>query len=289
MREIMQRYSGELQLCTRFAIFARTKRMNMTIAEIIPLLLIPFAGTTIGAAAVLFLGERVAARIHNALLGFASGVMVAASVWSLLIPAMEESAEMGSLAWVPAVVGFIGGVLFMLALDTFTPHIHPESDTPEGPRSKLGRSSMLVLAVTLHNIPEGMAAGVVAAGVVTGEIGISLAGALALTIGLAIQNIPEGAIISLPLRAAGNSRRRAFAYGALSGVVEPVSALLTILFIEHLSGIFPYMLAFAAGAMIYVVVEELIPESHNGRHSNIPTIAFAVGFALMMVLDVALG
>ena len=258
-------------------------------SDIIPLLLIPFAGTMIGSAAVLFLGEGFAVRIHNTLLGFASGVMVAASVWSLLIPAMEESADMGNLAWIPAVAGFLLGVLFMLLLDTITPHLHPDSNKPEGPNSKLGRSSMLVLAVTLHNIPEGMAVGVVAAGVMTGELGMSFAGAMALAIGLAIQNIPEGAIISLPLRSAGNSRKRAFAYGTLSGIVEPLAAIVTILFIEHLSGIFPYMLAFAAGAMIYVVVEELIPESHNGRHSNIPTIAFAIGFALMMVLDVALG
>ena len=261
----------------------------MAWSDIIPLLLIPFAGTVIGSAAVLLLGNKFAERIHNTLLGFASGVMVAASVWSLLIPAMEESASMGNLAWIPAVVGFWAGVLFMLALDTFTPHLHPDSDKPEGPNSKLGRSSMLVLAVTLHNIPEGMAVGVVAAGAITGEVGMSLARAFALAIGLAIQNIPEGAIISLPLRSAGNSRGRAFTYGALSGVVEPLAAIVTILFIEHLSGIFPYMLAFAAGAMIYVVVEELIPESHNGRHSNIPTIAFAIGFALMMALDVALG
>ena len=257
--------------------------------EILPLLLIPFAGTMIGSATVLFMSDRFAGRIHNVLLGFASGVMIAASVWSLLIPAMNESSEMGKMAWVPAVVGFFIGVLFMLLLDTFTPHLHPDSEKPEGPRSKLGRSSMLVLAVTLHNIPEGMAVGVVAAGVVTGEIGMSFAGALALAIGLAIQNIPEGAIISLPLRSAGNSRKRAFAYGTLSGIVEPIAAILTIVFIEHLIGVFPYMLAFAAGAMIYVVVEELIPESHNGRHSNLPTVAFAVGFALMMVLDVALG
>ena len=257
--------------------------------EILPLLLIPFAGTMIGSATVLFMSDRFAGRIHNVLLGFASGVMIAASVWSLLIPAMNESSEMGKMAWVPAIVGFFIGILFMLLLDTFTPHLHPDSEKPEGPRSKLGRSSMLVLAVTLHNIPEGMAVGVVAAGVVTGEIGMSFAGALALAIGLAIQNIPEGAIISLPLRSAGNSRKRAFAYGTLSGIVEPIAAILTIVFIEHLIGVFPYMLAFAAGAMIYVVVEELIPESHNGRHSNLPTVAFAVGFALMMVLDVALG
>lgn len=261
----------------------------MVWSDILPLLLIPFVGTMIGAGSVLFVADRFAERIHRILLGFASGVMVAASVWSLLIPAMEESASMGNLAWVPAVVGFMLGVLFMLALDTFTPHLHPDSEHPEGPNSKLGRSSMLVLAVTLHNIPEGMAVGVVAAGAVTGELGMTFAAAMALAIGLAIQNIPEGAIISLPLRSAGNSRGRAFAYGALSGIVEPIAAILTIIFIEHLSGIFPYMLAFAAGAMIYVVVEELIPESHNGHHSNIPTIAFAIGFALMMILDVALG
>lgn len=257
--------------------------------EIIPLLLIPFAGTVIGAATVLFIGERSADKVRNILLGFASGVMVAASVWSLLIPAMNESSDMGNFAWVPATVGFLLGVLFMLLLDTVTPHLHLDSNDPEGPKSKLGRSSMLVLAVTLHNIPEGMAVGVVAAGALTGEVGMSLAGAFALAIGLAIQNVPEGAIISLPLRSAGNSRGRAFGYGALSGIVEPIAAILTIVFIEHLLGIFPYMLAFAAGAMIYVVVEELIPESHEGNHSNIPTIAFAIGFALMMVLDVALG
>jgi ZIP family zinc transporter len=202
---------------------------------------------------------------------------------------MNESSDMGNFAWVPATVGFLLGIGFMLLLDNLIPHLHIDSDEPEGPKSKLGRSSMLVLAVTLHNIPEGMAVGVVAAGVATGEIGISFAGALALAIGLAIQNIPEGAIISLPLRSAGNSRGRAFGYGALSGIVEPIAAILTIVFIEHLIGIFPYMLAFAAGAMIYVVVEELIPQAHNGSHSNTPTIAFAIGFALMMVLDVALG
>ena len=257
--------------------------------EILPLLLIPFAGTMIGSATVLFMSDKFAGRIHKLMLGFASGVMIAASVWSLLIPAMSASSEMGKMAWVPAVAGFQLGVLFMLALDTFTPHLHPDSEEPEGPKSTLGRSSMLVLAVTLHNIPEGMAVGVVAAGILTGEVGMTFAGGLALAIGLAIQNIPEGAIISLPLRASGNSRGRAFGYGALSGLVEPLSAVITILCIEYISGAFPYMLAFAAGAMIYVVVEELIPESHSGRHSNTPTIAFAIGFALMMVLDVALG
>ena len=248
-----------------------------------------FLATTAGSALVYLFKHDIPKRINAIILGFAAGVMIAASVWSLLIPAMSASSDMGKMAWVPAVVGFFIGVLFMLLLDTFTPHLHLDSDKPEGPRSKLGRSSMLVLAVTLHNIPEGMAVGVVAAGALTGEVGMSLAGAFALAVGLAIQNVPEGAIISLPLRSAGNSRKRAFAYGTLSGVVEPISAILTIVFIEHLIGIFPYMLAFAAGAMIYVVVEELIPESHEGRHSNIPTIAFAIGFALMMVLDVALG
>jgi ZIP family zinc transporter len=261
----------------------------MNFSEIIPLLSIPFAGTVVGAAIVLFVGDRFAERLQRTLLGFASGVMVAASVWSLLIPAMDVSATMGRLAWVPATVGFLLGVLFMLALDTFTPHLHADSNEPEGPSSKLGRSSMLVLAVTLHNIPEGMAVGVVAAGLLTGEVGMTFAGALALSVGLAIQNIPEGAIISLPLRSSGNSRGKAFAYGALSGIVEPISAIVTILCIEYLTGAFPYMLAFAAGAMIYVVVEELIPQSQHGKHSNAPTIAFAIGFALMMVLDVALG
>jgi ZIP family zinc transporter len=260
----------------------------MNFSEIIPLLSIPFAGTIVGAAIVLFVGDRFAERLQRTLLGFASGVMVAASVWSLLIPAMDVSATMGRLAWIPATVGFLLGVLFMLALDTFTPHLHADSNEPEGPSSKLGRSSMLVLAVTLHNIPEGMAVGVVAAGLLTGEVGMTFAGALALSVGLAIQNIPEGAIISLPLRSSGNSRGRAFAYGALSGIVEPISAIVTILCIEYLTGAFPYMLAFAAGAMIYVVVEELIPQSQHGKHSNAPTIAFAIGFALMMVLDVAL-
>lgn len=257
--------------------------------KILPLLLIPFAGTLMGSAMVLFLGDRSANRIQKTLLGFASGVMVAASVWSLLIPAMEASAPMGKLAWLPATIGFMAGMGFMLLLDMVTPHLHVNSDSPEGPRSKLGRSSMLVLAVTLHNIPEGMAVGVVIAGALTGEIGVSLAGALALAIGLAIQNIPEGAIISLPLRSEGNSRLRSFCYGTLSGAIEPIAALVTILFIEHLIGALPYMLAFAAGAMLYVVVEELIPESQSDKHSNMPTIGFAIGFALMMVLDVALG
>lgn len=261
----------------------------MAISEILPLLVLPFLGTVIGSGVVLFLKGDAAHKVQRVLLGFASGVMVAASVWSLLIPAMESSSKMGNWAWVPAVAGFMLGVLFMLLLDTFTPHLHPDSNTPEGVKSRLGNSSMLILAVTLHNIPEGMAIGVLAAGALTGEVGVSLGAGLALAIGLAIQNIPEGAIISLPLRASGNSRSRAFGYGVLSGLVEPLAAVATILAIEYIVGLLPYTLAFAAGAMIYVVVEELIPESHNGHHSNAPTIAFAVGFALMMVLDVALG
>ena len=257
--------------------------------DILPLLLVPFLGTLIGAGTVLFLSDRVVGRIHKALLGFAAGVMVAAAVWSLLIPAMEESAIRVGNEWLPAVVGFLLGVGFMLLLDTIIPHLHANSNSPEGPRSKLERSSMLVLAVTLHNIPEGMAVGVVAAGALSGEVGISLGGGLAFAVGIALQNIPEGAVVSLPLRATGNSRKKAFAYGAISGIVEPLSAIATIVAIEHIMGVFPYVLAFAAGAMIYVVVEELIPESHGGEHSNIPTITFAVGFALMMALDVALG
>lgn len=257
--------------------------------NIVLILSLPFLGTLLGASFVLFVGRKFAGRSQNTLLGFASGVMVAASVWSLLIPAIDEAAKSAVAAWIPAAVGFMIGIGFMLLLDVATPHLHLDSDRPEGPRSSLGRSAMLVLAVTLHNIPEGMAVGVVAAGVVSGQSDMSLAGALALSIGIAIQNIPEGAIISLPLRSNGNSRKKSFMYGVLSGVVEPVAAIATILLIEQLLAIFPYLLAFAAGAMIYVVVEELVPESHSGEHSNLSTIGFAVGFVLMMILDVALG
>ncbi len=257
--------------------------------NIVLILSLPFLGTLLGASFVLFVGREFAGRSQNTLLGFASGVMVAASVWSLLIPAIDEAAKSTVAAWIPAAVGFMIGIGFMLLLDVVTPHLHLDSDRPEGPRSSLGRSAMLVLAVTLHNIPEGMAVGVVAAGVLSGQSDMSLAGALALSIGIAIQNIPEGAIISLPLRSNGNSRKKSFIYGVLSGVVEPVAAIATILLIEQLLAIFPYLLAFAAGAMIYVVVEELVPESHSGEHSNLSTIGFAVGFVLMMILDVALG
>lgn len=261
----------------------------MTTLQIATILLIPFAGTIIGSASALILGSSSAAKMQNTLLGFASGVMVAAAVWSLLIPAINQAEASGVAGWLPALVGFLGGMGFMLLLDMFTPHLHIDSSTPEGIPTSLGKSTMLMLAVTLHNIPEGMAVGVVVAGALSGQVEMNLAAAVTLSIGIALQNIPEGAIISLPLRAQGLTRVRSFSYGALSGIVEPLSAAATIVLIEHLIGIFPYMLAFAAGAMLYVVVEELIPEAHSGKHSNMPTIGFAIGFAAMMVLDVALG
>lgn len=243
----------------------------------------------IGAATVLFARHSVSSRIQSSLLGFAAGVMVAASVWSLIIPAIELSADMERMSWLPAAIGIILGMLFLLALDSLVPHQHISSDTPEGIKSSLGKRQMLMLAVTLHNIPEGMAVGAVIAGALAGNTGISVAAAIALAAGMAIQNIPEGAIISLPLRADGASRRRAFGYGALSGVVEPLSALVMILLFEHISPALPYLLSFSAGAMLYVVVEELIPETQQGKHSDTGTIAFAIGFVIMMILDVALG
>ena len=259
----------------------------MEISVIIGLLL-PFLGTTLGAATVFLLRDTLGERLKKALLGFASGVMIAASVWSLLIPAID-AAEGGVLpAWLPAAGGFLLGMGFLLLLDTVTPHMHI-GGSAEGPKSSLSDSAMLVLAVTLHNIPEGMAVGVVYAGLVAGESTLSVAGALALSLGIAIQNFPEGAILSLPLRSAGLSRGRAFRTGALSGIVEPIAALVTILLSHIVIPILPWLLAFAAGAMIYVVVEELIPDSQNGPHSNIGTIGVALGFALMMILDVALG
>ena len=238
---------------------------------------------------MLFTKDKTSARMHNALLGFAAGVMVAASVWSLIIPALDLSADMGRLSWLPAAVGILLGMLFLLALDSLVPHTHPGTETREGVASSLGKRQMLMLAVTLHNIPEGMAVGAVVAGAMTGNTGISIAAATALAVGMAIQNIPEGAIISLPLRGEGLSRKRAFGMGALSGIVEPISALVMILLIEHIAGVLPYLLAFSAGAMLYVVVEELIPETQQGKHSNIGTIAFAIGFIIMMILDIALG
>lgn len=255
----------------------------------IQIIIIPFIGTLTGAAFVLFARGQMSGILQKSLLGFASGVMVAASIWSLIIPSLDMSAEMGSTAWVPAAVGIAAGMLFLLLLDNLIPHLHINSSEPEGVKTHLGRSSMLVLAVTLHNIPEGMAVGVVAAGALAGDVSITMTGAMALSMGMAIQNIPEGAIISLPLRAEGNSRRRSFLYGAMSGIVEPVAAVVTILLIDQMLPLMPYLLAFAAGAMLYVVVEELIPEAQQGHHSNVGTITFAVGFIVMMILDVALG
>lgn len=252
-------------------------------------ILIPFLGTSLGAACVFFMKKSFSDAVQRALNGFAAGVMVAASVWSLLIPAIECSSAMGSFSFVPAVAGFWAGILFLLALDHIIPHLHAKSGQAEGPKSRLGRSAMMVLAVTLHNIPEGMAVGVVYAGFLSGDAQITSAGALALSLGIAIQNFPEGAIISMPLRAEGMTKGRAFLDGVLSGVVEPVGAVITLLASRLIIPALPYLLSFAAGAMIYVVVEELIPEMSQGSHSNIGTVFFAAGFSVMMMLDVALG
>ncbi len=252
-------------------------------------ILIPFLGTSLGAASVFFLKQSLGDHIQRALTGFAAGVMVAASIWSLLIPAMDQAAALGKLAFFPAAVGFWLGILFLLLLDHIIPHLHRNSEQAEGPHSQLQRTTMMVLAVTLHNIPEGMAVGVVYAGYLSGTAQITAAGALALSLGIAIQNFPEGAIISMPLRAEGMSKGRAFWGGVLSGIVEPIGAVLTILAASVIVPALPYLLSFAAGAMLYVVVEELIPEMSQGEHSDIGTVFFAVGFSLMMVLDVALG
>ena len=252
-------------------------------------ILIPFLGTSLGAACVFFLKKTLSDAVQRALTGFAAGVMVAASVWSLLIPAIAQSAALGRWSFLPAVLGFWVGILFLLALDHIIPHLHAKSGQAEGPKSKLGRTTMMVLAVTLHNIPEGMAVGVVYAGFLSGNTQITAASALALSLGIAIQNFPEGAIISMPLRAEGERKGRAFLGGVLSGVVEPVGAVLTLLAAQLVIPALPYFLSFAAGAMLYVVVEELIPEMSQGTHTNVGTIFFAIGFSLMMVLDVALG
>ena len=252
------------------------------------LLLLPLVGTMLGAAFVFFIKDVMSPRVQKSLLGFASGVMVAASVWSLLIPAMEMTADKGAWSVLPAAVGFLSGMAFLLLLDEVIPHLHLGTDKPEGPRTHLSRTAMLTLAVTLHNLPEGMAVGVVLAGVCEGATRLSVTSALAVSIGIAIQNIPEGAIISMPMRAAGNSRRRAFLIGSLSGVVEPLGAVAVVLLASLFLPVLPYMLAFAAGAMFYVVIEELIPEASQGTHSNSSTIAFAIGFVLMMVLDVVM-
>ena len=252
-------------------------------------LLIPFLGTAAGAACVFLTGERMNPYLQKGLLGFASGVMVAASVWSLIIPAMDMSAEMGKMAFLPSAIGVAGGMLFLWLMDRLIPHLHLGSQAPEGPHSNLSRRAMLVLAVTLHNIPEGMAVGVVFAGALAGEFSMNIAGALALAIGIAIQNFPEGAVISLPLRSEGASRKRAFGLGVLSGIVEPLGGLITIWLASYITPALPYLLAFAAGSLLYVVVEVLIPESAEGNHSNVGTFGFGVGFILMMILDVALG
>ena len=252
-------------------------------------ILIPFLGTSFGAACVFFMKKEMGDRLQRMLTGFAAGVMVAASIWSLLVPAMAQVVDMGKLAFVPAVAGFWCGILFLLLLDHIIPHLHRNSQSAEGPKSQLKRTTMLVLAVTLHNIPEGMAVGVVYAGYLAGSTQISAAAAMALSLGIAIQNFPEGAIISMPLRAEGTGKPKAFLGGVLSGIVEPIGAILTILAAGLIVPALPYLLSFAAGAMLYVVVEELIPEMSQGEHSDVGTIFFAVGFSVMMMLDVALG
>ena len=251
--------------------------------------MIPFLGTALGSACVFFMKKSLGNLVQRALAGFAAGVMVAASIWSLLIPAIEQSNDLGKLSFLPAFTGFWLGVLFLLALDHLIPHLHVDSEQAEGPKTKLGRTTMMVLAVTLHNIPEGMAVGVMYAGFLAGNAQITATSALALSLGIAIQNFPEGAIISMPLRAEGEGKGRAFWGGVLSGVVEPIGAVVTILAAQLVIPALPYLLSFAAGAMLYVVVEELIPEMSQGKHSNLGTVFFAAGFSVMMVLDVALG
>ena len=252
-------------------------------------LIIPLLGTMLGSAFVFFMKEDLPECVQKTLLGLASGVMVAASVWSLLIPSMEMEEAQGAWSVLPAAVGFLLGIGFLLALDDLTPHLHLGTDKPEGPRSKLSRTAMLALAVTIHNLPEGMAVGVVFAGAEQGAAHLTLASAVAVSLGIAIQNVPEGAIISMPMRAAGNSRWRSFLIGSLSGAVEPLGGLAVVLLASLLTPVLPYMLSFAAGAMFYVVIEELIPEASSGKHSNLSTIGFAIGFVLMMVLDVVMG
>ena len=263
--------------------------MDSSTITVIIGLFIPFIGTILGAAFVFFMKDEMSPRLQKTLLGFASGVMVAASVWSLLIPAMDMEVQKGAWSVVPAAIGFLLGIGFLLVIDNVTPHLHLGDDKPEGPRSHLSRTAMLALAVTIHNLPEGMAVGVVFAGAEEGSTGLSMASALAVSIGIAIQNVPEGAIISMPMRAAGNSKWRSFLIGSLSGAVEPLGGLAVVLLASLLTPILPYMLAFAAGAMFYVVIEELIPEASSGTHSNLSTIGFAIGFVLMMTLDVVMG
>ena len=250
---------------------------------------IPFLGTTLGAAMVFFMKDTINKKIEKMLLGFASGVMIAAAIWSLIVPSIDMAQEQGKIAWFPAAIGFLLGIAFLLILDSIIPHLHLKTDKPEGIKAKFKKTTMLVFAVTLHNIPEGMAVGVTFAGALIGNTGLTIAGAFALAVGIAIQNFPEGAIISMPLKNENISKIRAFTYGTLSGIVEPIGAIITILITRLVIPILPYLLSFAAGAMIYVVVEELIPESQAGEHSNIGTIGVAIGFTIMMILDVALG
>ena len=252
-------------------------------------LFIPFFGTTLGSAMVFLMKKEMSANIQKMLLGFASGVMIAASGWSLLLPAIDMAANQGLIEWIPASIGFLIGIFFLLLLDKLIPHLHAKSNHKEGIHSNLKKRTMLILAITLHNIPEGMAVGVVFAGLLANNSLISVSGAFVLSIGIAIQNFPEGAIVSMPLQAEGGSKGKTFTYGMLSGIVEPIAAIITILLTQLISNLLPYFLAFAAGAMIYVVVEELVPESQMGEHSDIATISIAIGFVLMMVLDVALG
>lgn len=252
-------------------------------------LTLPFLGTVAGAACVLFIKNKIPELLQKALMGFAAGVMVAASVWSLLIPSIEMTGQQGFMSVFPNVIGFLLGIGFLLFLDLVVPHLHIEDDQSEGPKSRLSKTQKLALAVTLHNVPEGMAVGIVLAAAMEQSVHLPMAGALALSLGIAIQNFPEGAIVSMPLRALGNSRRKAFGIGAFSGFVEPIAAIVTIILASYILPILPYLLAFAAGAMMYVVVEELIPDTQQGNHSNLGTIGFALGFILMMVLDVVLG
>ena len=261
--------------------------MNNIVSTIL-ILAVPFAGTTLGAACVFFLKKEMKAGLQKTLLGFASGVMVAASVWSLIIPSIERASHMGRLAFIPAAAGIALGMAFLFLLDKIIPHLHLNAETADGPKSQLQKTAMLVLAVTLHNIPEGMAVGVAAAGFLQNGT-IPLAAAMSLSIGIAIQNFPEGAIISLPLKSSGGSKKKAFLYGMLSGIVEPAAAFITVLLSRLLVPVLPYLLSFAAGAMLFVVVEELIPEASEGEHSNAGTAGFGLGFIVMMILDVALG
>lgn len=253
------------------------------------ILLVPFAGTILGGATVYFVKDKLSIRVEKVLLGFASGVMIAAAVWSLLIPSMEMAKEHGQVEWLPAAVGFLLGMFFLKCLDELIPHLHLESNEPEGMQVKLPKEVMMTLAMTLHNIPEGMAVGVAFAGTLSGDVHMTMAAAFALSIGIAIQNFPEGAIVSLPLFKEGVSKNKSFMYGALSGAVEPVFGFCTALIVEHVLGFLPYLFAFAAGSMMYVVIEELIPESQMGEHSNLGTVGAALGFVLMMILDSALG